>query len=456
MHAGRCLAYGDGLTYWPLRELLWSIAGIALDDRAATASTKLRALIDRTAAEPQRTAEALAVSAGISLPDNPLERLEPESVAEEVGLAWPRLISGLAARAPTAIVIEDLHWAEPALLDMVEQLVARSSGPMMIIATARTELLEARPGFGRSASQLTLEPMTQDEVHTLVAELLPDSVPAVHDRVVAAAEGNPFFAEEIAHHLLDHGGDPMSGVPIPTTVRAVLAARVDALPADEKRALQDAAVIGRAFWASSLPATGPGPLRALEDRGLVIRRPTPSLPGQTELWFRHALIREVAYRSIPEAQLQSAHAHAGDWLARLAGDRREEFVDLLAHHYEKAAAAAGAEAMRSKGVAALLEAGEAARRRAATGDAVQFADRALALARTDAARVDALELKARALHAALHADEAFSAYLDALALTDDEPSLNPRPPGPQPGTEALPSLGARPAPAGHGRRPPGG
>jgi tetratricopeptide (TPR) repeat protein len=413
IHAGRCLAYGDGLTYWPLRELLWSIAGIALDDSAAAASGKLRALVDEMAEEPERTAKALAISAGIKLPANELERLEPESVADEVGLAWPRFASGLAAHAPAVKLIEDLHWAEPALLDMVEQLVARSTGPLLIVATARPELLEARPGWARGATQLTLEPLTHAETRSLVAELLPNATPTLHDRVVAAADGNPFFAEELANHLIDHG--PVTDVPIPTTVRAVLAARVDGLPAAEKRALQDAAVVGRSFWASSLPATGAGPLRALEDRGLVVTRPTSSLPGQTELSFRHALIREVAYRSIPEPQLAVAHASVGDWLAGLAGDRRVEFVELLAHHYE-----AGGEPVRDKAVAALIEAGDAAGRRAASDDAIQFAERALALATADADRLAALEVKARALHANVRADEALSSYMEALALARDE------------------------------------
>jgi DNA-binding SARP family transcriptional activator/tetratricopeptide (TPR) repeat protein len=413
IHQGRCPAYGEGLTYWPLRELLWSVAGIALDDSAATAAGKLRALVDRTAAEPERTAHALAASAGITMPGNPLAAMEPESVASEVGLAWPRFATGLAAQAPAVMVVEDLHWAEAALLDMVEQLVTRSTGPLLIIATARPELLEARPGWGARAAQIALEPLTHEEAHHLVAELLPGAQDALHARVVAVAEGNPFFAEELAHHLLDHG--PVHDVPIPTSVRAVLAARVDGLPAAEKRALQDAAVVGRSFWASSLPATGAGALRALEDRGLVVTRPTSSLPGQTELAFRHALIREVAYRSIPEPQLRLAHAGVGDWLAGLAGDRRVEFVELLAHHYE-----AGGEPVRDKAVAALLEAGNGAQRRGATEAAVGFADRVLALADADEERAAALELKARALHAAVRSDEALAAYQSALALTEDE------------------------------------
>jgi DNA-binding SARP family transcriptional activator/tetratricopeptide (TPR) repeat protein len=410
VHIGRCLPYGDGLTYWPLRELLWSAAGILLQDSAATAGEKLRRLVERVSQEPERTVSALAVTAGISLPGNPLDGMEPESVAAEVALAWPRLATGLAAHGGAVEVIEDLHWAEGDLLDMLEQLVARSTGPLLLVVTARPELLEARPGWGgrRAASQLLLEPLTDRDARRLVAELLPGASPAVHAQVVARAEGNPFFAEEIAHHLRDRGARAAGD--LPTTVRAVLAARVDGLPADEKRALQDAAVVGRAFWASSLEATGADPtaLAELEDRGLVVTRPTSSLPGQTELWFRHALIREVVYRSIPDRQRRTVHAAVGEWIERLASDRRDEFVDLLAYHYERAKSA--------KAVEALIEAGHAARRRAATDDAVQFADRALALAREASECLAALELRARALHAAVKADESLAAYQAALDL----------------------------------------
>jgi hypothetical protein len=200
-------------------------------------------------------------------------------------------------------------------------------------------------------------------------------------------------------------------------VRSVLAARVDALPGAEKRTLQDAAVIGRSFWASGLGPGATAPLRALEDRGLVVTRPSATLPGQTELAFRHALIREVAYRSIPEERLRTAHAGVGEWLEELAGDRREEFVALLAYHYERAAPTG--EPVRAKAVAALVEAGEAARRRAATDEAVRFADRALALSRAAGECIAALEVRARALHAAVRADEALSAYLSALDLAGE-------------------------------------
>jgi DNA-binding SARP family transcriptional activator len=424
VHMGRCLSYGDGLTYWPLRELLWSAAGILLQDSAATAGEKLRRLVERVSPEPERTVSALAITAGITLPGNPLAVMQPESVAAEVALAWPRLATGLAAQGGAVLVIEDLHWAEAALLDMLEQLVARSTGPLLVVVTARPALLDARPSWGgrRAASQLLLEPLTDDDADRLVAELLPGAPPAVRERVVARAEGNPFFAEEIANHLRDRGVRSAGDEPLPTTVRAVLAARVDALPPDEKRTLQDAAVVGRSFWVSSLEATGadPAALRGLEERGLVVTRPTSSLPGQTELWIRHALICEVAYRSIPDAQRRAVHAGVGEWIARLASDRREEFVDLVAHHFERAAGSDESDEVRVKAVVALTEAGHGARRRAATDDAVLFADRALALARRAPECLAALELKARALHAAVRADEALSAYQAALDLARGE------------------------------------
>lgn len=424
VHIGRCLAYGDGLTYWPLRELLWSAAGILLHDSAAAAGEKLRRLVERVSPEPDRTVSALAVTAGIALPGNPLAGMEPESVAAEVALAWPRLATGLAAHGGAVLVVEDLHWAESALLDMLEQLVARSDGPLLVVVTARPELLEARPGWGgrRAASQLSLEPLTDDESRRLVAELLPGAPPDVRERVVEKAEGNPFFAEEIASHLRERGVRAAGAEPLPTTVRAVLAARVDALPPDEKRALQDASVVGRSFWASSLEATGASPaaLRGLEERGLVTTRPTSSLPGQTELWIRHALIREVAYGSIPEAQRRTVHAGVGEWIERLASDRREEFADLLAHHFERAVGGDAPEDLRAKAVATLVEAGHLARGRAATDDAVQYADRSLALARKAPECLAALELKARALHAAIKADESLAAYQAALDLARGE------------------------------------
>jgi hypothetical protein len=163
----------------------------------------------------------------------------------------------------------------------------------------------------------------------------------------------------------------------------------------------------------------PAALRSLEERGLLVTRPSSSLPGETELWFRHALTREMAYRSIPPERRHAAHAEIGRWLERLVADRREEFVELLAHHHEQAAAG-GDEALRRAAVATLLAAGAAALRRAAVDQSLAFAARALALARGDDERLDGLELRARALHVGVRPHEALDAYRDALALTREQ------------------------------------
>ncbi len=452
VYTGRCLPYGEGITYWALREILWGAAGILLDDIASAAGEKLRRLISDLLGgsgdgvlEAERVMFALATTAGISLADNPLDRMSPESIGEELGLAWPHFLSALAARRPAVVVIEDLHRAESPLLDMVEHLVSRSTGSILLVATARPELADLRPGWSsrRGMSQIALEPLTGAEVRELLDELLPQVGSELRDKVLATAEGNPLFAEEIVGHLIDEGvlardgeqiieADSDAPVTIPDTVRALLAARVDALPREEKRLLQDAAAVGRTFWLSSLESMrGGAPIRGvlsgLEDKGLIVVRPTSSLPGQMELSFRHGLTREVAYQSIPKGRRAKAHADVARWIEQLAGDRRQEYVDLLAYHYESAARPEDAalawpadepvrEEVRSKAVAALLDAGRAAKAQFAIDQALGFADRALALAASDADRLAGLELKAEAAHAAVRTGEAWSDYLEALEI----------------------------------------
>jgi class 3 adenylate cyclase len=453
VYRGRCLPYGEGITYWALREILWGVAGILLGDPAEAAADKLvglvHALLDEAVADPgevDRVLFALATTAGIALPENPLEKSSPESIGEELGLAWPRFLSALASLRPTLVVIDDLHRGEAPLLDMVEHLVSRSSGRVFMIATARPELAEIRPGWsGRAGmSQLSLEPLSETHAEELIAGLLPSVSSGLRQRVLAAAEGNPLFAEEIVAHLVDQGilAHALEGlveiadeaaVTIPDTVRALLSARVDALPVEEKRTLQDAAVVGRIFWATTLESMRDEEirpaLRVLEAKGLVQTRPRSALPGQTELAFRHGLIREVAYESIPKGRRAAAHAEVGRWIEDLVGDRREEYVELIAHHYESAAQPEDAELawptdsarrdeLRAKAVDALVEAGRAATTKFAIDQALAFGDRALTLASTDAERLAALELKAQAAHAGVRADDAWTYYLTALELAE--------------------------------------
>jgi len=446
VYRGRCLAYGEGITYWALREVLCAASEISLDDSAATAETKLRECVRAVvpAAEADRVAAALAVSAGITLSGDPLAGVAPASVREEISLAWPAFVSGLASRRATVVVIEDLHWAEEPLLELIERVVARATGPVLLIVSARPEFAEARPGWSArtDTSQIGLQPLPDRYARELVACLLPSAGAEVRQRVVAAAEGNPFFAEQLARHLETENAPAA----VPGGIRGLLAARVDGLPAAEKRALQDAAVIGRVFWPIAIESIEAQPglddtLRALERRGLLVTHPNSSLPGHIELSFGHGLVREVAYQSIPRAQRCRAHAAVGAWLEHAASDRREELIELIAHHYERAASGEDAalawpqaprerDRLRGKAVAALIEAGEVARRRSSLEQALRYAERAQTHVRDERERLAAFELIARTHHAAARPDDALAAYLAAIgacrALGDHEAEVELR------------------------------
>jgi hypothetical protein len=385
----------------------------------------------------ERTFAVLARTAGIVLPDSPLDQKTPESVLEEVALAWPRFLGALARESRVVVVIEDLHWAEAPLLDTLERLVSRSAGSLLIVTTARPEFAATRPSWSAMPRmvQIGLERLSEAQSRELIESLLPGASAQLRDRVAAPAEGNPFFAEELARHVSDEAlsaGRSAIEPTIPNSLRALVAARIDALPEAEKRTLHDAAVVGRTFWASTLASmAGGAPARAalgaLEEKGFITASPTSLLPGELEFSFRHALKREVAYRSIPRARRCRAHAQVDSWIEQIAGDRRAEFVDLLAYHYEAAASPEDAalawpessperERVRADAVQALIAAGNAARDRLSFEAAVQFSDRALALACTDRERLASLELRASALHAAVRCDEAFAAYREARDL----------------------------------------
>src|SRR5262249_1497267 len=285
--------------------------------------------------ELQRTAFALATTAGIALAGNPLDQLEPRAIADELGRAWPRFATALATRRPTIIVIEDLHWSGEPLVEMLERLIAGTAGPLLVLATARSEFAEARPGFAarrEGTASISLPSLTDSQAAALVEGLLrvTELPEELSGEIVSTAEGNPFFLEEIVLRLIDTGAIVRDGdrwraaagagrLEIPDTVHGVLAARIDALSPDEKSVLQEAAVIGRRFWQEPLARTlvdvdvGRALLR-LEDRGLVAARPTSSLGAQPEFQFKHALVRDVAYAGLPRARRARAHAEHALWI----------------------------------------------------------------------------------------------------------------------------------------------
>lgn len=447
---GRCLAAGHGITFWALGEVLRAACLISLDEPSESAADKLTHTLDGllapltlSSAERSETVYALATSANLTLPANPLARLEPEQVGDAIAAAWPRFLAALTMRSPVCLLIEDLHWADERMVALLELLGTRSTGRLLLLATARPEFVESHGNFAANAdlTVVSLRPLTDTQSDQLVAELLGESdapVALIAD-VTQKADGNPFFLEEILQRLIDEGAivreggrwratDRAADVRLPDTIHALLAARIDALPAPEKAVIQQAAVVGRTFWPGSLGSLGESGelLRSVERRGLVTARPTSTVEGEPEYIFRHVLIRDVAYASVPKARRARAHAETANWLERLAGNRVDEFGELMAYHY--AAAAVGEdsdlawadapderERLRQRALEVLVRAGAAARHRFSVEKALALHQQALDLAHHDAERGVVYENLGDDHEALFHMDEAVDNYFSAVA-----------------------------------------
>jgi tetratricopeptide (TPR) repeat protein len=428
---GRCLSIGDGVTYWALGEILRDTCGITIGEPASTAHNRLEERLGRLLAplglpdqDLRLTIAALAATAGIDITGERFGQLPPDAVANELGRAWSRFAAGLASTGPALLMIEDVHWADDQLLEMLERIVARVQNPLMIVTTARPELFDNHPGFGahsQAASVISLPPLAAGPSRELFNALAEAHGLAETDRteVLARAEGNPYFIEEMVIHLAEREASAM-----PDSLYSLLAARVDALPPLEKRVLQEASVMGRMFsrevLARRLPSADVATsLAGLERRGLVAANPAATQGGYEEYTFKHALLRDVAYASVPAAQRADAHLAVADWLEELMFNR-DELVELVALHFAAAAdELAGAEPdhpVRARAVAALLEAGAAARRRFAVRKAFELHQRALELATTDEERMRALEELGDDDNAGYRGDAARGNYEEALAL----------------------------------------
>jgi class 3 adenylate cyclase/tetratricopeptide (TPR) repeat protein len=333
---GRCLSYGQGITYWPLTEVLREHFGILEGDPP-------EAVADRLGAHP-----FLGLTLGLGVGQG----VHPLVVRERLHDSWLQLLDELVGDRPTVLLIEDVHWAEEDLFDLLTTLANHVRGPLLLLTTARPDVHDVHPGWGGGpdATVLRLEVLAEHDTGRLLDELLgaelPDSLRAV---VVERAEGNPFFVEELIATLLDTGalrrdnggwsfGELPRGFHVPDSVHAVLAARIDLLPPAEKSALQAASVIGRVFWSGPVYELIEGmqpDFGLLEERDFVRRRSGSWLPGEREYVIKHALTREVAYASQPKATRAHRHAAFASWLER-TGVGRDEHAGLLAHHYGRA------------------------------------------------------------------------------------------------------------------------
>jgi predicted ATPase/class 3 adenylate cyclase len=413
---GHCLAYGDGVTMWALGEIVKAQAGVLEADSPSDVADKIHRAV----------ADALPGSSDAGWIGAQLLALVGQGSESELGgdrrgqafNAWRGFLEALADQRPLVLVVEDLHWADESMLDFVDELVEWVTDvPLLVVCTARPELLARRPGWGGgklNSTTVALSPLTEGQTATLIGGLLGRPVLADEQRkLLEHAEGNPLYAEQFAELYLERGS--AEDLPLPETLQGVIAARLDGLDGDEKALLQDAAVVGKVFWSGSLgrdPEAAVATLHSLDRKGFVRRQRQSSIEGETEFAFGHALVRDVAYGQIPRAERASKHRAVADWIESLG--RLEDHAEMLVHHAEAAlelVRASGEEdaALASRARTWSEVAGDRAAALNAFAAAASNYDRALALAADSDADVPELLFKrAQALFTA-GADESIPA-----------------------------------------------
>jgi class 3 adenylate cyclase/tetratricopeptide (TPR) repeat protein len=347
---GRCLPYGDGITFWALGEILKAEAGILETDPPEVAATRIDALIPDDAPDAPWLRARLRPLTGLPA---------PEAALEENFAAWRAFVELLAEGRPSVLVFEDLHWADEALLEFVEQLADYAHGiPLLLVGTARPELYERAAGWAASArnvARVNLRPLTVAETARLISNLLGTAEPPaeVQQAISDRAGGNPLYAEEFVRLLKDQeilrrtgtgwSIDTDAEISLPPGVHGLIEARLDTLGSARKRLLQDAAVVGEVFWAGAVTEMGSedqeqvqAVLHELTRKELVRPARRSSMAGQAEYSFAHALIRDVCYAQIPRAERAQRHCRAAAWVEQMAGERAADHAEIIAAHYTTA------------------------------------------------------------------------------------------------------------------------
>jgi DNA-binding SARP family transcriptional activator len=326
---GRCLPYGKGITFLPLAEVIAQVVG---DDARAAIAELLGG--DQ---EAVRVADRVAGALGVA---------DPAVGTEETFWAVRKLLEGLAQRRPVVVVFDDIQWAEPTFLDLVEHVADLSrSSPILLLCLARPELLEERPAWGGgklNASSILLGPLSERESADLLEQLRgPSPVDeSVRARLFGAAEGNPLFIEQMLAMLAEQD-QSAAQLAVPPTIQALLAARLDRLEPGERAVLEQAAVVGKEFWPEALSQLLPdepgltAPLQALVRKDLI-RPAASSFGGADGFRFRHQLIRDAAYDSLPKQARTESHERFAGWLEEAAGERARDYEELVGYHLEQA------------------------------------------------------------------------------------------------------------------------
>ena len=395
---GRCLPYGEDIAYWPLAEIAKGHAGILGNDPAEVAVAKLEAAVESVVPEQEArdALEAVAWTIGVSLPGAPVMDVDPHETVRRLEDGWAHYASGLGADALAILAIEDIHWASGHLLNLVERLAEQLTGTrVLLVCTARLELLESRPTWGagkQNATSLSLAPLAPEEAADLVSSLLGEAnVPdAVRERVLTHSEGNPFYLEEMLNMLIDQGAlERQNGswafaaepgdLAIPDSVLGVIAARVDLLDAASREALRRCSVVGRNFWPAAV-GVEEAAIDSLTRTGLVTESPGSEMAGMREFAFKHVLTRDVVYSTLPRPERRELHRHVADWIQKATPDRDVEAAELAAYHYGEALGYGEDDAaVRRRAVDALLIASDAAYSRSDVVAARAQAERAIEL-----------------------------------------------------------------------------
>ena len=347
---GRCLPYGDGITYYPIEEIVQEAADLRNDDDSDEATAKIASLFDGHGEQEGRAlAQLLTQACGMRA---------VTTSSEESAWAVRRLFEMLAQRGPLIVVIDDLQWAEPTLLDLIEYVADwTQNASLLLLCMSRPELLDQRPGWAGgklNATSILLEPLTPQETEKLIENLLDGGLldSEAKSLILASADGNPLFAEEMTAMLLEEGllqrtndgwvasGD-LSSVSVPPSIQALLAARLEQLPSEEREIIESASVIGKIFWREALVDLGAD--RAAVARGLMslmrkelIRPERSSFIDDDAFSFRHILTRDAAYDSMPKESRSRQHERFAIWLAEKVAASAGDYDESLGHHFERA------------------------------------------------------------------------------------------------------------------------
>ena len=343
---GRCLSYGEGVTYWPIGEVVRAAAGIGVDDGLEAARVKLGAMLPGHEDVTQRVGAAIGL-------------IEESFSAEETFWAIRRALEISAERRPLVVLVDDIHWAERTLLDLLQFVVDECHAPVLLLCSSRRELVEEHPEWGGDHgrfSTLTLEPLAAEESARVMQNLLgvADLDANIVDRVTVAADGNPLYLEQMLQMLIDQGAirheggrwvttEALSHLEIPPTISALLTARLDRLGASERTVIERSAVIGQIFYRGAVEALVPPPVQPEVAHALktlmvkeLIGPHEESLIGEETFRFLHALIRDAAYGGLLKRTRAELHVGFVDWVEQAAGDRILEYEEIRGYHLEQA------------------------------------------------------------------------------------------------------------------------